>query len=101
MNVYVTPANSVGFVSHFDSHDVFVLQLYGSKNWRVYDHPPVILPANDWPRKRIKRYMKIKNHSKHVINNVLKQGDALYIRGLHPILTVKFEDDSVQKSDWF
>ena len=103
MNVYVTPANSVGFVSHFDSHDVFVLQLYGSKNWRVYDNPPVILPANDWPRKRIKRYMKIKNHSKRLINNVLKQGDALYIpRGyIHDADCKDLKDDSVHVSIGF
>jgi ribosomal protein L16 Arg81 hydroxylase len=35
-NVYVTPRNSQGFPPHFDSHDVFVIQVEGAKNWRIY-----------------------------------------------------------------
>ncbi len=35
-NVYVTPRNAQGFPAHFDSHDVFVLQVEGAKNWRIY-----------------------------------------------------------------
>ncbi len=43
-NIYMTPGKQAqGFVSHFDSHDVFVLQVTGSKHWRVYD-TPVELP---------------------------------------------------------
>jgi ribosomal protein L16 Arg81 hydroxylase len=36
VNVYVTPRNSQGFPPHFDSHDVFVLQVEGAKSWRIY-----------------------------------------------------------------
>ena len=42
-NVYLTPQNAEGFKPHFDSHDVFVLQIAGSKHWRIYD-APVTLP---------------------------------------------------------
>ena len=35
-NVYLTPAGSKGFNPHADSHDVFVMQLAGSKLWRLY-----------------------------------------------------------------
>lgn len=38
-NIYLTPANAQGFRSHYDSHDVFVLQIAGTKNWRIYDTP--------------------------------------------------------------
>jgi ribosomal protein L16 Arg81 hydroxylase len=38
-NIYLTPANSQGFPSHYDSHDVLVLQVEGTKEWRIYDHP--------------------------------------------------------------
>jgi hypothetical protein len=34
-NLYLTPANGHGFQTHYDSHDVFVLQLIGSKLWRI------------------------------------------------------------------
>lgn len=42
-NVYLTPPGSQGFAAHFDHHDVFVLQVSGSKNWRIYG-TPVALP---------------------------------------------------------
>lgn len=34
-NLYLTPADGRGFEAHYDSHDVFVLQLIGSKDWRL------------------------------------------------------------------
>ena len=42
-NIYYTPAHSQGFKAHYDSHDVLVLQVEGSKEWRIYD-TPVQLP---------------------------------------------------------
>jgi hypothetical protein len=37
VNSYITPPGSQGFEVHRDSHDVFVLQIAGSKHWMVYD----------------------------------------------------------------
>jgi hypothetical protein len=34
-NLYLTPAYGHGFQTHFDPHEVFVLQLIGRKRWRV------------------------------------------------------------------
>lgn len=34
-NVYVTPPSSRGFAAHYDTHDVFLLQIAGAKSWRV------------------------------------------------------------------
>lgn len=42
-NVYFTPPNAKGFRRHWDAHDVFVLQVEGTKHWRCYDHQ-VLLP---------------------------------------------------------
>jgi ribosomal protein L16 Arg81 hydroxylase len=42
-NIYLTPAHAKGFKPHYDTHDVLVLQLAGSKQWRFYD-TPVDLP---------------------------------------------------------
>lgn len=36
-NVYLTPAGAQGFAPHWDTHDVFVLQLSGTKRWSIYD----------------------------------------------------------------
>ena len=38
-NVYLTPAGGQGFPVHYDNHDVVVLQVEGSKSWRLYEAP--------------------------------------------------------------
>ncbi len=38
-NIYLTPPNAQGFRTHYDNHDVFVLQVEGEKEWRLYDKP--------------------------------------------------------------
>jgi ribosomal protein L16 Arg81 hydroxylase len=44
-NIYFTPGgNAQGFKTHYDTHDVFVLQVSGSKEWKIYD-TPVALPS--------------------------------------------------------
>jgi ribosomal protein L16 Arg81 hydroxylase len=47
-NAYLTPASSQGFGVHYDTHDVFILQLAGSKHWRLYD-APLRLPLESQP----------------------------------------------------
>jgi ribosomal protein L16 Arg81 hydroxylase len=42
-NIYLTPGGAQGFKRHYDSHDVFILQIAGRKHWRLYD-TPVALP---------------------------------------------------------
>jgi len=39
-NIYLTPPDSQGFKPHWDTHDVFVLQVEGSKRWRIYAGGP-------------------------------------------------------------
>ena len=36
-NVYLTPPEAQGFAPHWDTHDVFVLQISGAKRWSIYD----------------------------------------------------------------
>jgi len=36
-NAFFTPSEQQGFLPHFDTHDVFVLQLAGRKTWPLYD----------------------------------------------------------------
>lgn len=42
-NVYLSPPGGKGFKPHYDTHDVFVLQVAGRKNWSIYG-APVELP---------------------------------------------------------
>jgi hypothetical protein len=36
-NIYLSPRNAQGFKTHYDSHDVFALQVAGSKHWTLYE----------------------------------------------------------------
>ena len=38
-NIYLTPPDYQGFNTHYDDHDVFVMQIEGEKLWRFYDTP--------------------------------------------------------------
>lgn len=40
-NVYLTPPGHQGFATHYDNHDVLVLQLAGAKSWSLYSTPVV------------------------------------------------------------
>ncbi len=37
VNAYITPPGAQGFATHVDSHDVFVIQVFGAKHWLVHD----------------------------------------------------------------
>ena len=49
-NMYLTPKGAQGFHAHFDGHEVFVLQLEGTKHWRFYGPGRELpLPDEDGP----------------------------------------------------
>jgi ribosomal protein L16 Arg81 hydroxylase len=47
-NLYMTPPHGQGFETHYDTHDVFVLQVEGTKEWTIFD-APVRLPLRGQP----------------------------------------------------
>ncbi|BAY45249.1 putative cupin 4 family protein [Scytonema sp. HK-05] len=85
INLYMSPKNSQGFAAHFDSHDVFILQVEGSKNWRIYDSPITLpLPSDHKYQERFRNELK-----SPVAEFCLNAGDLLYIpRGyIHEVFT--------------
>ena len=42
-NLYLTPPHGGGFKVHYDTHDVFILQVAGSKEWVLFESP-IALP---------------------------------------------------------
>lgn len=47
-NMYLTPANCHAFPAHYDHHDTLIVQLEGTKHWRIYgplDPFPIELQA--------------------------------------------------------
>lgn len=78
-NAYITPASSRGFSAHYDVHDVFVLQLAGSKHWTV--HAPVHpdpLRGQPWTRHADAVAARAADEPP-VIDEVLRPGDAMYL----------------------
>ncbi|MBR0652566.1 hypothetical protein GXW78_23115 [Roseomonas terrae] len=48
-NIYLTPPGAQGFRVHYDTHDVLVMQVSGSKAWRVWDNIPFAAPTRHTP----------------------------------------------------
>lgn len=69
-NVYLTPPESQGLPPHYDDVEVFILQLEGQKQWRLYS-PPVPLAAE---------YSLVPEESlgKPTHNILMQEGDLLY-----------------------
>lgn len=78
MNAYVTPPQSQGFATHYDVHDVFVLQLFGHKRWSVHGpvHP---LPLRDQPWTERREEVAAAGHGPPALAGVLAPGDCLYL----------------------
>ncbi len=86
-NIYFTPKGSQGFAAHYDTHEVFVLQVSGSKVWRIYDAPHHLPLGNQKGRD-----IDIAQLQEEA---TLRAGDLLYLpRGfVHEALTA--DDDSL------
>jgi ribosomal protein L16 Arg81 hydroxylase len=69
----LTPARSQGAKYHYDTHDVFVLQITGSKHWTMYG-TPLELPLNNQDFDS-----KIHERGVPVMDFELEPGDVAYI----------------------
>jgi hypothetical protein len=76
-NIYLTPPNAQGFQTHYDNHDVLVLQVEGAKRWRLYDAPV----GTPYRGERFTPGRFAQTEPRHEL--VLNPGDVLYVpRGL-------------------
>ncbi len=89
VNAYYTPREAQGLPVHHDTHDVFVLQVSGSKRWLVYE------PALELPLRTQRYTAALGEPGPTVMDVTLHAGDTLYLpRGwLHEALTSS--DDSL------
>ncbi|HSS20502.1 MAG TPA: cupin domain-containing protein [Pyrinomonadaceae bacterium] len=70
VNMYCTPPASRGFNLHFDTHEVLVLQLLGSKRWEVYEPAAGLSENRDVGEAELRAT---------VLDEVIEQGDCLYV----------------------
>ncbi|MFF8554948.1 JmjC domain-containing protein [Streptomyces sp. NPDC015501] len=78
-NAYVTPPQNRGFDAHYDVHDVFVLQIEGTKRWVV--HEPVLpdpLRDQPWTGHRAAVAERAAHDAPH-LDTTLRPGDVLYL----------------------
>lgn len=71
-NLYVSQPGKPGFNRHYDTHDVFVLQLEGEKKWTLCE-PTVDFPLSDQPSDRERP------PEQPGVEIVLRRGDVLYL----------------------
>uniref|UniRef100_A0A162A3N2 Bifunctional lysine-specific demethylase and histidyl-hydroxylase n=1 Tax=Daucus carota subsp. sativus TaxID=79200 RepID=A0A162A3N2_DAUCS len=92
VNMYLTPPDSQGLACHYDDHCVFVCQLIGTKNWKIFHRPSLQLPRLYEPINKLENEEMTTDRFNQVL---LKEGDVLYIpRGVpHEACTVN-EDES-------
>ncbi|WP_312855078.1 cupin domain-containing protein [Agromyces agglutinans] len=78
VNAYVTPPGSQGFDPHYDTHDVFVLQISGEKHWRIHE-PVHVDPLASQPWSQHREAVARAALDEPAIDAVLRPGDALYL----------------------
>ena len=72
-NIYLTPPGAQGAKVHYDTHDVFVLQVAGSKKWTIYGTPVELpLPGQDFD-------LTLHELGKPTMEFELEPGDVAYI----------------------
>ena len=77
-NAYLTPAQNQGFASHYDVHDVFVLQVHGEKRWMVHE-PVHRAPLRDEPWTDHREAVQQRSAEEPFLEATLCPGDVLYL----------------------
>jgi ribosomal protein L16 Arg81 hydroxylase len=73
-NCYASPKHSKGLMPHYDTHDVFVLQIAGAKQWYVHEAPHPVPLLNSYQPIIAEGKLSEPLHSVY-----LEAGDLLYI----------------------
>lgn len=92
-NAFLTPPSSDNIEIHTDTPDNFILQVGGTKSWRVWSGDGV-LPLRDDRYSRT-RMAGIEKHDAPVLDVTLEQGDLLYIPRGTPHAAVSKSDYSL------
>lgn len=75
VNLYLTPQHSKAVRPHFDDHDVFILQIEGEKDWKVWQ-PIVELPGEEFGGNQ---FLPEDNLPSCFLETRLQAGDLLYL----------------------
>ena len=78
VNAYITPAANQGFDDHYDVHDVFVLQVHGTKRWSLRE-PVLDQPLRTQPWTDRTEQVRARADEEPFLETTLRPGDCLYL----------------------
>ncbi|ANS78489.1 Cupin 4 family protein [Serinicoccus hydrothermalis] len=78
VNAYVTPPANQGFDDHYDVHDVFVLQISGTKRWALRE-PVLPQPLRSQPWTDRRDEVAAAAQQPAYLETTLQPGDCLYL----------------------
>lgn len=76
VNAYLSPASARGLDLHFDYHDVFVVQLGGSKHWRIWE--PLERTVNPVKRRSVAK-PRLDELGEPLLELTMRPGDCLHL----------------------
>jgi hypothetical protein len=82
INAYLSPESATGLDVHFDYHDVFVVQLEGTKRWRIWS--PIERSVDPVGGKHAIPRPAWEELGEPLLDLVLEEGDVLYLPRGHP-----------------
>jgi hypothetical protein len=82
VNAYLSPSSARGLDLHFDYHDVFVVQLGGSKRWRVWS--PLARTTDPVRGRHSIAAPRFDELGEPLLDVTLRAGDCLYLPRGHP-----------------
>jgi len=82
INGYFSPASARGLDLHFDYHDVFVVQLGGSKRWRIWE--PIARTVDPVKGRHVIAKPRFEELAEPLLDLTLTAGDCLYLPRGYP-----------------
>jgi len=88
-NMYLTPKGQKALLPHYDTHDVYAIQIHGKKHWKLYD-PEYATPILNSFQPIFQR-----EHLRNCQDVVVNAGDVLYVPRGVPHEAISMEESSL------
>ncbi len=92
VNAYLSPPGARGLDLHFDFHDVFIVQLGGSKRWRVW--PPLARMTDPVKGRHAIAGPRLEELGDPLLDLTMGAGDCLYLPRGYPHAAETLDDHS-------
>lgn len=88
-NMYLTPKGQKALLPHYDTHDVYAIQVHGKKQWKLYD--------SDYPTPVLNSFQPIfqREQLKNCQETIVNAGDLLYVPRGVPHEAVSLDESSL------